>query len=277
MEGVVTERWSGIGEGAVGESSALYPIRPTRCCVQQVLHLVSGIPYRRQPPSRSHPLPLSRSRTAAAATLAFLAPCAPASAGAPVTITPLKRCYVSVAEGRTEPVRVSAAGFAAGAPVDVRLDGTRVATMTSTADGRIDARVTPPHPAGRQQSFRIVLVQRGDRSHRVAVASRVTVLAATLRPRAARPRSVVTWTGRGFTAPGPVYVHYLKDGEVRRSIRVAVPRRPCGLFRVRRAQFPFQPGLGDWVLQVDQQRVFAPIPGTPFVQLPVTVRRVPNA
>ncbi len=106
------------------------------------------------------------------------------------------------------------------------------------------------------------------------MSSRVTALAVRLRPRAARPTSIVKWRGRGFTSPGPVFVHYVKDGEVRSTVRVATPRGPCARIRARRAQFPFRPSLGACVLQVDQQRAFAPIPATPFVQLPVTVRRV---
>lgn len=223
---------------------------------------------------RNTPLPLSRSNIAAGTLAGFLALCAPAAATGPVSIAPLERCYVSVAEGRTEPVALSAAGFAAGALVDVGLDGDPVATVAASAQGRIDARVHLAHQERGQRTFRIELRQRDDPGHHAQVASRVTALAVTLRPRSARPRSVVTWTGRGFTAPGPVHVHYLKDGRARRSMRLAVPRRPCGVFRVRRAQFPFRPSLGAWVVQVDQQPAFAPIPATPFVRLPVTVRRV---
>ncbi len=221
-------------------------------------------------------MPLPRSRTAAAAgTLAAtLALCAPPTTAAAVKISPLKRCYVSVAEGHTEPVTLWASGFAANAAVDVRLDGTPVGTVTATDGGDVHARMNPPHQARGQRTFRVGLQQRDDPARRAEATSRVTALTVTLRPRAAQPRSVVTWTGRGFTSGGPVHVHYLRDGELRRSVRLVMPRQACGVFRVRRAQFPFQPSLGRWILQVDQQRVFAPIPVTPFVQLPVTVRRV---
>ena len=220
-------------------------------------------------------LPSSHSRLTASTLAGFLALVAPAGAAAPASIAPLKRCYVSVAAGSTEPVLLSAAGFAAGAAVDVRLDGAPVATMGAGRDGRLNARVFPPHQRRGQRSFRIELQQRDDPSHRVAVTARVTALEVTLRPRAADPRSVVTWTGRGFTARGPVFVHYVKDGQVHSTVRLGVPRGPCGTFRLRRPQFRFQPSLGTWTLQIDQQRAYAPVPATPFVRLPVTVRRVP--
>ena len=203
---------------------------------------------------------------------AFFALCAPAAASSPVSVAPLKRCYVSVAAGSTEPVALSASGFHANAAVEVRLDGSPVATVTAGADGRIEARVNPPHQRRGERSFRLGLQQRDDPGHRARVGSRVTALAVSLRPRTARPTSVVTWRGRGFTAPGPVVVHYVHDGEVRSTVRLATPRGRCGRFRARRAQFPFRPSLGTWTLQVDQQRAFAPVPATPFVQLPVTVR-----
>ena len=220
-------------------------------------------------------LPSSPSRLLACTLAGFSALGAPADAAAPVLITPLKRCYVSVAAGSTEPVLLAAGGFTPDTAVDVRLDGAPVATVGAGPTGRLNARVTLPHQRQGQRSFRIELQQRDDPSHRVAVTSRVTQLSVRLRPRAAAPRSVVTWTGRGFTAAGPVFVHYVKDGDVRSTVRLAVPRRPCGRLRVRRPQFGFQPSLGTWTLQIDQQRAYAPIPAAPFVQLPVTVRRVP--
>jgi hypothetical protein len=219
-------------------------------------------------------LPPSRSRIIAGTLAAFAALSASATASSPVTIAPLKGCYVSVAKGLTEPVGLSATGFHANAAVDVRLDGTPVATVSAGADGRILARVNPPHQRRGARAFVIDVEQRGEPAHRARVASRVTALAVGLRPGTAAPRSTVTWTGRGFTSAAPVFVHYVKDGTVRRTARLTAPRGPCGRFRVRRPQFPFQPSLGAWALQVDQQHSFAPLPDTPFVRLPISVRRV---
>lgn len=253
------------------------PLAAPPCCA--LVHLCAGTRAARRRDRSSPPLlvlslRLPRSHPIAGMVAAFFAVCAPAAASSPVSVTPLKRCYVSVAAGSTEPVDLSASGFHPNAAVDVRLDGTRVATVTSGADGRLQARVNPPHQRRGERSFRLELQQRDDPGHRARVSSRVTALAVRLRPRVAPPTSVVTWRGRGFTAPGPVVVHHVKDGEARSTVRLATPRGACGRFRARRAQFPFRPSLGAWVLQVDQQQAFAPIPATPFVQLPVTVQRV---
>lgn len=198
---------------------------------------------------------------------------APAGALGAISAAPLKPCYVSVAEGRTEPIDVMAAGFMAGARVDVRIDGRTAATPQAGEDGRVAVRVPAPHRRRGERAFSVVLAQHDRPEAHVELRSRVTALDVRLRPRGAEPRAVIAWAGRGFTATGPVFVHYMRGGRSRRTQRLGVPRGACGSFRVRRRQFPFSPSLGDWTIQVDQQRPFAPMPDSPFVRLPVTVRR----
>ena len=218
-------------------------------------------------------MPLAPRPILAGTLVAFAAACASAVAAAPVVAEPLKSCYVSVAEGRTEPVLLSAGGFDPAALVDVRRDGVSVGTIQAGGDGRLAGRVYAPFQRRGERTFTIELAQQGPPWHAPRLASRVTALAARLDPLAARPQSVVTWTGRGFTDPGPVFVHYVKDGAAHRSVRLGPARPPCGSFRFRRQQFPFQPSRGTWILQIDQQRAYAPMPDSPFVQLPVTLRR----
>ena len=198
---------------------------------------------------------------------------APAGAVAAVTAAPLKSCYVSVAPGRTEPIDVVASGFAAGAEVDVRIDGRPAAATRSSADGRVAIRVPAPHRSRGERAFSLALADRDRPEAAVELRSRVTALVARLRPAGAEPRAVVTWAGRGFTGAGPVFAHYVRDGRSRRTQRLGAPRGACGSFRARRRQFPFSPPRGKWTIQIDQQRRYAPMPASPFVQLPVTVRR----
>lgn len=221
-------------------------------------------------------MPLTRPSITAGAITAFLALCGTATASSPVSVAPLRPCYVSVAKGSTEPVMLSATGFHPHAAVDVRLNGRPVATVTVGGDGRLDVRVNLPHHRRGRRTFVLKLEQRGDPSHRARVSARVTALGVNVRPAAAPPQSVVTWKGSGFTADGPVYVHYVKDGVVRHTTRLTAPRGACGAFRIQRPQFPFRPSMGTWTLQIDQQRTFAQLPATSFVQLPVRVRRVGN-
>jgi hypothetical protein len=101
----------------------------------------------------------------------------------------------------------------------------------------------------------------------------VARLALRVTPRRATPSTRVRFKGLGFTDRRPVYAHYVRRGEVRRTVRLAKRTGTCGGFSVRRRQFPFRPAVGRWTLQVDQQRAYAPRPGTPVLRLRVTVLR----
>ena len=198
---------------------------------------------------------------------------APTGALGAITAAPLKPCYVSVAAGRTELIDVVAAGFAPDAGVDVRIDGRIAATTRSSETGRVAIRVPAPRRPRGERAFSLVLAERDRAEAAIELRSRVTALTARLRLAGAEPRAVVTWAGRGFTGAGPVFAHYVRDGRSRQTQRLGAPRGACGSLRARRRQFPFSPPQGSWTIQIDQQRRYSPSPASPFVQLPVTVRR----
>ena len=67
--------------------------------------------------------------------------------------------------------------------------------------------------------------------------------------------------GRGFMTPGaPVYAHYVFAGKVRKSVRLGLPKGPCGTFNFKRQQFPFKksPRRGKWTIQFDQHPRYDP-------------------
>lgn len=219
---------------------------------------------------------LDSRRTATAALLAgATALCGPAAASAAVTVTELKPCYLSVAPGMTEPVSLDAAGFTPGSLVDVRVDGaTDALQATAGPTGRLSTQVRAPFRKHGERRFEIELVERDQPINAAVLQTRVSALAVRVRPATARPARRVRWIGRGFTAPGAVYAHYVKDGEARDTVRIGRPHGPCGTFSVRRRQFPFRPAVGAWTVQIDQLKSFAATPASPFVRLPITVRRV---
>ena len=58
---------------------------------------------------------------------------------------------------------------------------------------------------------------------------------------------------------------------MRRTVRIAKPYGDCGLFSVKRRQFPFQktrPGV--WTVQFDQQQAYSP-QAPIFTTLKITV------
>lgn len=209
------------------------------------------------------------SALAAATVLLAIAPAAHAASA-----EPLKECFLSVAPDRTEPVPVAASGFPPGAAVEVRIDGASRTVTTADASGRLTGTLPAPYQARRERSFTIDLIQRDNPANAVRLRSRVTALSVSVRPKSARPNSRVRWSGRGFIGAGTVRAHYVKAGRERKTIRLARPRGACGRFSVRRRQFPFRPSVGRWTVQIDQQRAFSPSPDSPFVQLPISVRRI---
>jgi hypothetical protein len=196
------------------------------------------------------------------------APAAPAASA-----EPLKGCFLSAAPGRTESVPVVAAGFTPGAVVDASVDGQVATGVRADASGRINGSLAAPHQPRGERWFTIELVERDRPDNAVAFTSRVTALAVSVRPRRAHPSDRVRWTGRGFVGERAVHAHYVRRDKVRRTVRLARPRGACGRFSVRRRQFPFRPSAGSWTVQIDQSSSFSWPPDSPFVRLPIAVRR----
>ena len=194
-------------------------------------------------------------------TLALAAP-----AQADVVMDPLKPCYVSDGDLPTEreTIHVHATGFTPVSTVTLTIDGTAVAHGTSDAFGSVTANVPAPFQGQGERLFTLVVVEDQNQLNTTSATVRVTNLGVTLRPKRARPSRRIRFVGRGFTNDAPVFGHYLYGGKVRKTVRFA--RRstpPCGVFRAKRRQIPVKrPATGDWLLQVDQQRRYAALPGS---------------
>jgi hypothetical protein len=124
--------------------------------------------------------------------------------------------------------------------------------------------VPAPFQGRGQRPFTLTVKESENVDNFITATSLVTNLGVTLRPSRARPSRRIRFSGRGFTQDAPVYGHYLFGGKVRKTVRFA--RRatmPCGTFQARGPQIPVRrPATGDWLLQVDQQRKYAPFPGS---------------
>ena len=102
----------------------------------------------------------------------------------------------------------------------------------------------------------------------------VTLLAVQQVPPQARTGARVRFKGRGFTAPGAVYAHYVYKGVSHKTVRLASTTGACGSFSRKIRQFPFKarPTVGTWTIQFDQQRHYSPVAPV-FVRLPIKVSR----
>lgn len=219
-------------------------------------------------------------RLIAATGLATAALAAPAAA-APA-LDPLKPCYQSFGELREqrETVTVHGTGFTPMSLVDVLVDG-RVELTGGQVDalGEVTARVSAPHQREGERPFTVTLAEQGNPANTASRSALVSQLTVALRPREAPSSQRVRIRGRGFTGPEAVYGHYLyvrPDGSRRhrRTVRFGRPAGTCGVFGVRRRQIPLRrPRTGLWVLQVDQQRDYAPEPASARVEVNIRVWR----
>jgi len=217
---------------------------------------------------------LAAVRLFAATTTLVLALAAPAAA-AP-TMDDLKPCYVAAGEAsnQRERIHVHAVGFTPAAHVELLFDGQHYADGRADINGTVVADVpAPPQQIG-QRPFTLTLQELENSANFATKTSLVTHLAVTLRPKRARPARKVRFSGRGFTLDKPVYGHYVFGGKVRRTVRLRRdPQQPCGIFHARRRQIPVhRPEVGEWLLQVDQQRRYSSSPASNVVPIFIRVR-----
>ncbi len=214
-------------------------------------------------------------RVIAAAALATGVLAAPAAAA---TLQSIKPCYVSAGKQARdiEDIAVKGDGFAALSTVEVLIDGVVVATAPTGSIGEFEGTVDAPHHGRDERQFTLTARNQGDPASAVSLTSRVTALSVKLRPKEAAPSRRVRFRGRGFTAGGPIYGHYLYRGKVRKTVRLAKETHgACGKFSVRRRQIPVRNAhVGLWTLQIDRRRDYASPPGTTWVLPDIPVRTV---
>jgi hypothetical protein len=215
----------------------------------------------------------------AGALAVSLGPAAAAAAAAP-DIEPLAPCYVAAQPNQTQPVEIHAHGFMPNALVDVYVNGVLeapgpgIAQPQADANGDVTGMVPAPYYADDHvHPFTVQLVAPAT-GNSASASSLVTLPVVGQSPRQARTGARVRFHGRGFTAPGSVYAHYVYNGVSHKTVRLAAPTGACGAFSRRIRQFPFRsrPKVGLWTIQFDQQRRYSPTAPV-FVRLPIRVSR----
>jgi hypothetical protein len=203
---------------------------------------------------------------------------APATASAAPTLQPLAPCYASAGTEDTqrELVSIKGSNFSPKAIVDILVDGQRETSAQVDVFGELSGSIPAPYQKAGERPFMVTVVEQKAPTLQASVTSRVTNLAVTLRPSRAKPSRRVRYRGRGFMNDAPVFAHYLFNGKVRKTVRLA--RRSagqCGTFSVKRRQIPIdRPRTGEWLVQVDQRRDYQATPGTNWVHVLIHVRRM---
>jgi hypothetical protein len=198
------------------------------------------------------------------------------------SLTPLKGCYVTSTDEvshviRREPVQFSGSGFTPGGLVDISLDGAVQRTVQADAAGNLPAQaLDAPYRRKGERKFRLAATDQANPANTIEAVSNVTAFDVSIKPSTAAPSSKVRFSGRGFTQPGTVYGHYLFGGRVRKTVKLSEhPAAPCGTFRVRRKQIPIRkPRLGQWTLQIDQEKKYRRSPERGAIKVIIRVQRV---
>ncbi len=216
---------------------------------------------------------LVRSMLIASALVAVSA--APASAAPWLSPFP-KPCYVAAQEEQREYVPVVGLGFTPFEIVDLFVDEIQQPeTPPALFNGGLDGTVRAPFVEEGQRAFTLRAAERNNPDNTATVTGKVTRLSVEQIPSRAATRERVRFRGRGFTEPTKsIYAHYVFAGRSRKTVRIGRPDGDCGLFSVKRRQFPFKksPRIGVWTIQFDQERRYNP-KATVRVPLPVRVRR----
>jgi hypothetical protein len=198
------------------------------------------------------------------------------------TLTPLEPCYVITTdevskEVTRDPVEFGGGGFTPGGLVDLALDGKLRRTVQADPAGNLPAQVlAAPYRRKGQRPFKLTATDQANPANTIDALSNVTAFDVSILPSTADPSSRVRFRGRGFIQPGAVYGHYLNRGRVRKTVTLArVPRAPCGTFSVKRRQIPVRkPRLGQWLLQIDQERKYHRAPERSAIRVIIRVEPV---
>lgn len=197
-------------------------------------------------------------------------------------LTPVKACYVTSTDEvtgviRRESVEFSGSGFAPSGLVDIAVDGAVQRTVQADPAGNLPAQaLEAPYRRKGERAFKLTATDRTNPANAVELASNVTAFDVSINPSTAAPSSRVRFAGRGFTQPGAVYGHYLYRGHVRKTVRLSKsPAAPCGTFKVKRRQIPVRnPRLGQWTLQIDQEKKYRRAPERGAIKVIIRVQRV---
>ena len=204
---------------------------------------------------------------------AVIAALAAAPASAAPEMDPLNRCYVAAQPTQREFVMVNARYFTPLATVDVYIDDILQSDPSPRAafDSTLKGSVQAPFVEEGQRVFSLRLTERGKPENTVSAVSKVTRLSVEQKPERAATNDRVRFRGRGFMKPAPVYAHYVFAGRSRKTVRIGMPYGDCGLFSVRRRQFPFKrsPRIGVWTIWFDQERRYNP---QASVRMPLEIR-----
>jgi hypothetical protein len=166
---------------------------------------------------------------------------------ATIGIAPAKPCYLS-----GETITAQGAGFTAGGPVDVKIDGTSLGQIGADASGAIGAVIKLGTMRG-AKSHALTATDLTNPSVLATASFLGTTNTVSVKPKQASAGKPRRLKGYGFFAGPNVYMHVRGHG-YKADRRIAKPEAPCGTFVVRKRIVPAGSTPGRYRVQFDARR-----------------------
>jgi hypothetical protein len=234
--------------------------------------VVALVPWPRLFIPRTLIFPFGRVLAIGAAVSALTAAATALGASPAPTVRTDRHCYPV---GRA--VTVSGVGFATSRAVDVSIDGVDLGQSTTDGTGAFRGRLVPGG-LGRGQAQGVDHLLASDGTSQAGTTFTVTnrIGARFLVSRGNPLRLHAPFEVWGFSMSGSrlaIYLHYVTpSGHVRQTVALGRTGGQCGYLKTGRKQFfPFVPSLGQWVLQLDSQKRYAPHPRGPVARINVRI------
>jgi hypothetical protein len=194
---------------------------------------------------------MRRLRTALTmATVGTAAIAAPAQAQSLAINSPLP-CYLA-----GQQFTAAGAGFTAGGPVDIQLDGTSLGIIGADAAGNL---AVPPITLGTMRGAKAHALTAVDQTNPALMATTSflgTTNQVVVKPKNARAGAQRRLKGYGFLSGPRVFMHVRGNG-YRADKRVGKPGGPCGTFSSRAVIVPSSAGLGSYKVQFDAKKKYS--------------------
>jgi hypothetical protein len=169
---------------------------------------------------------------------------------ATIGIAPAKPCYLS-----GETITAQGAGFTAGGPVDVKIDGTSLGQIGADASGAIGAVIKLGTMRG-AKSHALTATDLTNPSVLATASFLGTTNTVSVKPKQAAAGKPRRLKGYGFLAGPKVYMHVRGHG-YKADRLIAKPQAPCGTFVVRKRIVPRSATPGKYRVQFDARKRYS--------------------
>ena len=156
-----------------------------------------------------------------------------------------------------EPVMLSGSPFTPQGPVDVSVDGARLAgPFLADAAGRLGAQLMAPAPTQMgERTFRIAAADRRRPALAGSVTKVVSPFGVTMRPGGGSPGARRRITARGFTGGGTLYAHVVRRRRIR-TVQIGRLAGACGTLTARKRVLRRRARAGVYRVQFDTARTY---------------------